>query len=153
PRQAEADDPDPLVAAPRDQRPDGEQTLDVGRHQYRLLEAGGDVRIEPPRLAVGGDRLFVESAIATGVHEPREQLRVVAVTLRLAQQAHERGLGLTSFCLEVRVERVRQGKPRVELEGSAEGLLGARVAVRRAFYELADDAVTATQACPGGSEA
>ena len=67
----------------------------------------------------------VESAVATGVHEPREQLRIVAVTVGLAQQAHDRSLRLADIRLEVCVELVRDRQARVELEGAAERLLGA----------------------------
>ena len=67
-----------------------QQALDVAGHQQRLLEAGRDVRIEPAGLGVRGDRLLVEPAVAAGVDEPGEQLRVVAVTARLAEQPHER---------------------------------------------------------------
>ena len=77
---------------PRDDRRrlDGQEPLDVARHQQRLLEAGGDVRVEPARLVVRGDRLLVEPAVAAGVDEPREQLRIVAVAVGLAEQAHQR---------------------------------------------------------------
>ena len=50
----------------------------------RLLDARGDVRVEPPRLLVRGDRLLEEPAVAAGVDEAREQLGVVAVTVGLA---------------------------------------------------------------------
>ena len=46
----------------------------------------GDIRVEPPCLGVGGDRLVVQAAIAAGVHEPGEELGVVAVTIGLASR-------------------------------------------------------------------
>ena len=99
----------------------------------RLVGTFGSSRRASSCAAIG---LFVEAAVAAGVDEPREQLRIVAVAVGLAQQAHERRLRLAHVRLEVRVELVRHRKPRVELEGAAEGLLGARVAVGRASMNL-----------------
>jgi len=50
---------------------------------------------------------------------------------------------------------VRHGKPRIELEGTAEGLLGAYVGIPilGVVDVLADHAVATTQLCPGRSEA
>ena len=133
---------------------DREQPLDVARHQHRLLDARGDVRVEPPRLLVGGDRLLEEPAVAAGVDEPGEELGVVAVALRLAQQPHERRPRLAGLRLEVRVELVRQREPRVELERAAQGLPRRAPSLSgRAVDELADHAVAAAELRPGGSEA
>ena len=41
------------------------------------------MRIESAGLEVRGDRLLVESAVSTHTDEPREQLRIVAVTIGL----------------------------------------------------------------------
>ena len=116
------------------------------------VEARRDVRIEPACLGVRGDRLFVQAAIAAGVDEPGEQLRIVAVTVGLAQQAHDGCLRLADVRLQVRVELVRDRQPRVEREGAAEGVLGAQLAVGRGVDVLADDAVAATEVRPRGSE-
>ena len=113
----------------------------------------GTFGIEPARLGMRGDRLFVESAVAAGVDEPREQLRIVAVTTGLAQQAHERPLRLADVRLEVCVELVRDREARIELERAAEGVFGARLAIWCAFDVLADHAVAATEVSPRGSEA
>ena len=142
----------PSSAPDRRRRFDREQPIDVAGHQQRLLEAGRDVRIEPARLGVRGDRLLEQPAVAARVDEPGEQLRIVAVTPRLAQQPHERALGLADVGLQVRVELVGDRQPRVERERAAEGLLGARLAVGRAVDVLADHAVAAAEPRPGGRE-
>ena len=49
----------------------------------------------------------IQAAIAAGVNQPGEQLRIVAVTVGLAQQPHEGALRLTDVRLEVGVELVR----------------------------------------------
>ena len=110
---------------------DGHEPIDVPRHQQRLLEARGDVRVEPACLGVRGNRLVVQTAVAAGVHQPGEQLRIVAVTVGLAEQADERSLCLTDVGLEVRVELVRDRQVRIELEGAAQGLLGTLLAIGR----------------------
>ena len=84
--QPETDHADPVVGADEEQgRLDGHEPLDVTRHHYCLLEARGDVRVESTCLFVRGAGLLEEATIATGVDEPREELRVVAVTVGLAQ--------------------------------------------------------------------
>ena len=86
----------PLVAArAKRRRLHGQEPLEITCHQQRLSETRGDVRVEPACLGVRGDGLVVESTVATRVDEPREQLRIVAVAVGLAQQTHERSLGLT----------------------------------------------------------
>ena len=137
-------------SAPGDERRrrDRQEPLDVARHQHRLLDAGGDVGIEPARLLVRGDRLVEEPAVAAGVDEPGEQLRVVAVAVRLAQQPHDRARRLADVRLELRVELVRHRQARVELERAAERVLGARLAVGATLDVLADHAVAAAELRP-----
>ena len=63
-------------------RLDRQEPIDIAGHQQRLLEARGDVRIEPARLGMRGDRLVVQAAVAARVDEPGEELRIVAVAAR-----------------------------------------------------------------------
>src|SRR3989442_9620076 len=120
--QSEADDPDPVVGTGVDEGPlEGHQALDIAGVQQRLFVARGDVRVEPACLEVRGDGFLVQSAIATGVDEPGEELRIIAMTIGLAHEAHERSMGLTDVRLEVCVELVRDRQTRGELQGAAEG--------------------------------
>ena len=89
----------------------------------------GHVGIEPARFGVRRDRLIEEAAVAAGVHQPGEELRIVAVPVRFAEQPDERVLRLADVGLEIRVELVRDRQARVERERAAERLLGARLAV------------------------
>ena len=104
---------------------DGQEPIDVARHEQRLLEARRDVRVEPACLGVRGDGLFVQAAVAARVDEPGEELRIVAVTVGLAEQAHQRAVRLTDVGLEVRVELVGDRQPRAQRERAAERVLGA----------------------------
>ena len=63
-----------------------DEPVDVALHHQRLLKAGHDVRVEPPRLGMRGDGLLEQARIAAGVHEAREELGVVAVARGLVQQ-------------------------------------------------------------------
>ena len=97
---------------------------------------------------------FVESAVAAGVDEPREQLRVVAVTRGLAEQAHQRAPAAWPMSASrLRVELVRDRQARVELEGAAEGLLGARLAVGRCRRCTCRSRGGSDRGAPSGREA
>ena len=82
----------------------------------RLLDAGGDVRIEAPRFGVGGDRLLEQARIAARVHEAREELGVVAVARGLVQQPDDGVARPAGVGLEVRVELVRDREPRIQAQ-------------------------------------
>ena len=153
PRQPETDDANALVAPRNDRRRlDSQQPLDVSGHQQRLLEAGWDVRIEPARLGVCGDRLCVEPAVATGMNEPGEQLRIVAMTVGFVQQAHDGSRRLADVRLQIRVELVRHRKSRVDLERLPERLFSVRLALGSARDVLADHPVAATEVRPRRSK-
>ena len=69
---------------------DGEYFIARQIHiEERFFDARGDVRIQPTCLGVGGQRCLVEPAIAAGVDETSEQLRVVAVAPSFIEQAHQ----------------------------------------------------------------
>ncbi len=148
-REAERHHADVLVGAEGDaRRLERQQTLEVPRHVQRLLDAGGHVRIEPPCLAVRGDPLLVEAAVAAGMDETGKQLGIVAVATGLAEQPHQRPFRESHVGLEVRVELVRDGEARIERERAAKRLFGSRLAVRRDLDELADDAMAPAQVRP-----
>ena len=130
----------------------GEQAVEVPRHQHRLRDGGDGVRVEAPRFLVRGHGLLVEPAVPGGVDESREQLGVVAVPPPFAQQAHQRVQGVAGVRLEARVEAMRHGQARVEVQRAAEGLLRPRLAVPGVVEVLADHPVAAAQARPGRSE-
>ena len=90
-RQPEADHANPLVAARSgNRRLGGQKPLQLAGEQERLLDTGRDVGIQPARLRVRGHRLLEQPAVAAGVHQAGEQLRIVAVTACLADQPHDR---------------------------------------------------------------
>src|SRR5687768_2852317 len=153
-RQSEADDANHLVAPRNDRRHlDSQQPLDVSRHQQRLLEARWDIRIEPARLGVCGDRLCIEPAVATGMNEPGEQLRIVAMTVGFVQQAHDGSRRLADIRLEICIELVSHRKTRVELERLPERLFSVRLTLWSAHDVLADHPVAATEVRPRRSKA
>ena len=87
------------------------------------------------------------------MNETGEELRIVAVPVRFAEQTLERPRRLTDVRLEVGVELVRDRQPRVERERTAKRFLGARLAARCDVDVLADDAVAASEPGPGRGEA
>jgi hypothetical protein len=85
--QAEADDPDAFVPARvESSRLDGQDSGDVTRHQQRPArrswERSGRAGV-PQRVQRW---IRHRAAIATGVDEPREQLRIIAMTVGLPQK-------------------------------------------------------------------
>ena len=68
-----------------------EHLLEVAALPERVDDPGGQVGIEPLSLAMGSQGSLEQARVAAGVHEAREQLRVVA---RLAGQAQQADHGL-----------------------------------------------------------
>ena len=61
PASPSADDADAVVGTGVDSgRLDGQEPIEVARHQQRLVDARGDVRIQAARLGVRGDGFFVK---------------------------------------------------------------------------------------------
>jgi hypothetical protein len=86
------------------------------------------------------------------VDEPREQLRIVAVAIGLAEQAHERSWRAAHVRLQIRVELVRHRKTRVDRERSLKRLLGAQFAIGHGSDELANHAMASAEMGPRGSK-
>src|SRR5262245_1369514 len=84
----------------------GQKPIEVARQEDRPPDARERVRVEPPRLLVGGERLLEEPAVAAGVDEPPEELRIVGVAAGLPEEARQRGARRTRLRLEMRVELV-----------------------------------------------
>ena len=97
--------------------------VDVAGHHHRLFDAGGNVGIEPPRLVVRRDRLLQQPAVAQRVHEPGEELRLVAVPRRVLSRRTIARWRLPDIGLEVGVELVGDRKPGVERQRAVERLL------------------------------
>ena len=91
-----------------------------------------------------------EPAVAAGVHEPGEELGIVAVAGGLPQQPDDRSFRLADVCFEIGVELVRDREVRIEIEGAAKRLLGAGLAVGRALDVFPDDAMAPSDLGPGG---
>ena len=126
--------------------------IDVARQQQRLVKARRHIRVEASSFSVGGDGLVEEAAIAARVHEPREELGVVAMTLGLAEQPHQAALRLADVGFQVRVELVRHRETRTQRECAPERLLRPAVAVGLGLDVFSDQAMAAAQAGPRGSE-
>ena len=103
-----------------------EEAIDVACHQQGLLETRRDIRVEPPGLEVGGDRLFVQAAIPAGVNQTDEELGIVAVTIRLGQQSNDGARRLSDVGLEIGVELVSHGQVRAQRQRAFQGVFGAR---------------------------
>ena len=110
----------------------------------------GDVRVEPARLGVRGDRLLVEAAVAAGVDEAGEELGVVAVARRPRRAgARAASRRLADVGLEVGVELVGDGQARVERRARAGRPPRPAPRCPRALVDvLADHPVAATEARP-----
>ena len=153
--QAQRDDADAVVGAGNQLRRAriASIRIDVADHQQRLLDAGRDVRIEAAGLGVRGDRLLEQAAVAARVDQAGEQLGIVAVPARFAEQAAQRRRRLADVRLEVGVELVRDRQARVDGQGAAQRVLGPRVAARIGIDVLADDAMAAAEPGPRRREA
>ena len=106
------------------------------------------MRVEPACLEMREQRFFVESAVAARVDEPGEELGIVAVARRLAQQPNERMLRLPDVRLELRVELVGDRQPRIERNRPLERVFGVGLAVRRVLDVLANHTVAAAEMGP-----
>src|SRR4030095_9067786 len=102
---------------------DALETIDVAFHQQCLLETGRDVWIEPARFGVGGDRFLEQTAISARVPEAGKEIRIVAVTSALTEQAHHALFGATGVGFEVRIILVRHRESRVQRDRAPEGFL------------------------------
>ena len=90
-----------------------------------------------------------QPAVAAGVDEAREDLGVVRILAREAQQARHRVARAAHLRLVVRVELVRHRQLRVELERPAEALLGLRQVARDVLdVVLGDQPVAAAELGP-----
>lgn len=119
-------------------RPGRQQPLQIARHQQRLLEARGHVRIETPRLVMRSDRLLEESAVSTRMHQAREQLGIVAVALDRSEQTHQRVRRMSGVGLEVREVLVRDRKPWTQLERATKRVpREVRIQIDAALVQLA----------------
>jgi hypothetical protein len=123
--QSHRDDADPMVGRSGVCVLGGcHKRVDIAREHERLLKAGLDAGIEPARFSVRRQRFPVEARIPARMDEARKQFRVVAVARRGIQQPNHRARGLADVGFEIRVELMRDGQLRIQLERAIEGLSG-----------------------------
>ena len=82
--------------------------------------------------------------------EPGEELGIVAVARRLAQQADDRFARPAGIGFEIRIELVRHRQPRIQRDRLAERFLGAASLSGVGVDVLADHPMAAAQMRPCG---
>ena len=102
--------------------PDRGDALVIALEEPCVRDAGPDLRVQLDRARVRGDGRLEQAAVATGGHQPGEQLRIGG--LRAIDQPHHRVVRAPEIDLELREQLVREAQVRIELERSPEGRLG-----------------------------
>ena len=98
----------------------------------------------------GRQRRLEQPAVAAGMGQAGEQQRVRAPIARAAQQPHHRFLGAAEIHLDVRVEVLRIGQVRIELQRLADrDLRLAKMGLVRFDEVLAEHPMRAGQPGPG----
>ena len=88
--------------------------------KYVCAGAGADLRIEPAGLCRGREGGLQQPAVAQRMREAGEQLGIRGAFARATQQADHRLLGAPEIDFEVRVDVLRSGEVRIELERTLE---------------------------------
>ena len=107
-----------------------------------------DRRIEAARPHVRSQRRAEQAAVAAGVDEPGEQLRIRAPAARLAEQPHHRVARAPAVDVDLRHQVVGQRQIRIQLEGALQRGLRAREVALAAAAELADQPVQTAEPRP-----
>ena len=79
---------------------------------HRVFDAGGHGRIQSNRFVMRGDRGVEQTGITAGVHQAREQLRVMTIGHRVLDQAHDGLAGAAVLGFEVRQVAMRERQVR-----------------------------------------